>query len=234
MKDLLRRFGPSGLVLSVAVWCCWQHLAADEQLELDLGGPKLLRTNKARLQIELPPRPNRNPFEVVVAKEEPEDIPLESSPEEIEVAKVSSEPSLRDWQAVARQFRLRATVVSARRQCAMIDGRIYALGEQVTLALASEPFCVLASVQRDRVVLQAGEDTVELTYRDDEPKESENEPEAAAAEALEPDRKDMPAGSDKNPPVGTELLEQRMGNVQIGGATIAAIEPASAPTSGDQ
>jgi hypothetical protein len=152
-------------MFGAVLWLCWPHLSGSGSPLYETAGDKLVRVDKKKLNPELPASSQRNPF-VLRPQAEPEltspDLPELSDGEGVR-GQQQNEPVV-DLRKIAESFRLEGTFVSGAKSCALIDGKVYTEGQQVSTSLGPEPCFKLTRVFADRVVCEAGGDEFQIAY----------------------------------------------------------------------
>ena len=163
MKTSAIKLAPTLAVLAMAGYCCW--LESDEPAAKQAG--KKSEFTLALLSPAAVPAPGRDPFqaaETAALNEKPGPNRKEPAVPAKNATSPEARPAAGDLSHAVSGLALRATFLRGSRRLALINDRLYAEGEALVLSKAAEPPYVVAQVHADKVILQHGEDMVELKY----------------------------------------------------------------------
>ncbi|SIO12638.1 hypothetical protein SAMN05444166_2592 [Singulisphaera sp. GP187] len=159
---LVLKFIPLLAVVAAVGWCVWPYVDSPPIPQPTMS--EVLETEARLFNLSLEPAAGRNPF---VALDGPEAEPAERSQTRGEVRSLTAEqgPKATDQggnagangsspQEAAHHWNLGATLVHGRRRAAVINGRIYLLGEMVAATSPDGDPARLDRIERDLVFLR--------------------------------------------------------------------------------
>jgi hypothetical protein len=160
MSARLKRHAPVLIVLAILGYLCWPYLgsATDAHANQANKGPEIAA---ASLSPHVETAFNRDPFKGPGAH-------LVHAPPVTNHAlgKPASKPALSSTEStdLLNGLALNATFLRGSHRSALINGALYAEGDQVKLAAATPAPVKIARVLPDKVLLQCADQTLELTY----------------------------------------------------------------------
>lgn len=150
---MVKKFGPSAVVLTLCVYCAWQHLEdASPLADMEAGSRSRLKADA--LFPELPEPVARNMFTTGAAMAEQQ---------RVEQLAATEQPEF-DPDKMLGELRLSGTFLHGRQRLAIINGRVLNVGQPIAVDETTGKSCRLVSVRNDGVLVGVDGKTYELRY----------------------------------------------------------------------
>ena len=161
MSGTLGKMAPTAILFMLLAWCCWPYLERPRSTTGVGQGSDLPRITGALLSPTVEPASVRDPFQPPQASQpapSPSKKPTAPPPEQ---PKAAAAEKVTD---VFAGLSLGAIYIRGDRRVALINDRVYAQGERLTVsASAAEPY-IVGEISADKVLLLHRGQTVELKY----------------------------------------------------------------------
>ncbi len=157
----LTKFAPIGIVAGVMGYLCWPYFDEPSKRSESAGLDQVIQVTAALLSPSVAPALKRDPFKSAksngpVASTSPRSTANKPGTAAKAVAAPIAGPPI--------TLVLNGTYVRGNQRIAVINGTVYAQGEQISVEHASVENCSVARVDVDKVVLNFNGATAELRY----------------------------------------------------------------------
>ena len=162
MSTTIGKLAPIAIVAAVVAWCCYPYLdkpASEASLQQEGNLPRIIRSLLSPI---IEPASDRDPFK---PREERNTDSTQS--EQPATAATAETPSLskEDILEILSNLVLDATFIQGNRRMALINGRVCEQGEPLAISGSITEPCIVTQISAHSVLIQYGDRTVELKYR---------------------------------------------------------------------
>ncbi len=167
MPPIVNRLAPTVIVAAFVAWCVWPYLSGEGSGGLVQEPAQVPQIAGSLLQPTIEPAGDRNPFRPANAGEPDPSETATIHEDELASAPVEQGlvPEVQPGD-VLEQLTLDGTFIYGGQRLALINGRVYAEGDTLTVSgLTTEP-CIVKQIFAHKVLIEFRGETLELPYRD--------------------------------------------------------------------
>ncbi|MBN1591534.1 MAG: hypothetical protein JW888_18615 [Pirellulales bacterium] len=204
MAELINKLAPIVVVAAVFGWCCWPYLFGSDANLATNANPDLSALPNSLLSPVLTPDNARNPFQRAIATIHSsltnEITDPQGAAEGPQLPNAKNETT--DATKRASSLFLNGTLVHGDQRTAIINGTMYQQGDLLADVAPGHKPWVVRQILSDKVVIQAGSITKELTFID--PIVLRKEPGDASKSSNDATGRDAAGHSSKTPSRGAD------------------------------
>jgi len=165
MPPQITKFAPTAIVAALATWFCWPYLDGTDLAGGTSQESSFTKINASSLAPSIAGASGRDPFQPPPPEEA--DLAESDAPEETAEEATARGVCLPEAEGEDRppDLVLQATCIRGNRRLALINGRLYAPGEAVTLARPAAFPYVVRKIFPHKVLIEHRGKILEVSYR---------------------------------------------------------------------